>query len=320
MRWMNFGVVLALAVFVHATGCVYSHYDITTVRFVDESARETIGSLAREVTGEGLDNDHGRYYLEEPFLPPLTENWTACATNGCGAYILEYVYVKRDCSIFYPPDFEFFPFHSDGDILWPFKEMFFHLPTLIIELPVFILGSSHRVVPVILGRRGDPGMPHGLKMWRVDIWDWKEKRSLRSIRISDGLGNGGRIEGTLLILEKKDPGDYSSHYEMTWRCARDGIPQDISLGKGSLSDRLYFTSSGECYLFPQKNSQYCLSFLGVHADDSIPFMWRIDLETGQRECVRLFDRWKTLPVLQGKIIPPPDTEQTDSKGNHQTDN
>lgn len=212
--------------------------------------------------------------------------------------ILDVVRLDAMRTIFYPEDFEYVHRYSDGDNWCLLAEVLCRLPTVLIEVPFYFLNRRGEEVPISSEMFGiaDASFVDNILCCYVP-WGLLDAETT-CIAITNKLGGVGDDVATMCVeWRNADSRDKSGHLfpKMTYKCTAAGKSFDVSIAEGLLCDWMYFTDKYECYALREVKLETC-SFCGIMIDrkELIPFLWRIDLRTGNCESVAWLDKGKVI--------------------------
>ena len=82
--------------------------------------------------------------------------------------------------------------------------------------------------------------------------------------------------------------------KITYRYVTSGKSFDVPIATDRFCSRIYFTDMYKCYALSDVVKLETCSFCGImiKCDEKVPFLWRIDLKTGNREPVAWLDKGK----------------------------
>lgn len=262
MRKTNIRIIarraIVMALLLDTTGCVYSYYEVHVKN--GQTTTDRILSCDKE--------------------------------NG----VLDVVRLDAKRTIFYPEDFEYVHRYSDGDNWHLWKEALCRLPTVLIEVPFYFLNRRGEDVPISSEMLGiaDASVVNNLLCCYVP-WGLLDAETT-CIAITNKLGCVGTDVATMCVEWRNACSmDKTGHPfpKMTYRCTATGKSFDVSMPDGLLCDWIYFADKYECYALREVKLETC-SFCGImiNGKELIPFLWRIDIKTGNSEPVAWLDKGK----------------------------
>jgi len=226
-------------------------------------------------------------------LQPAMEG---CGKDGLGVGVvlteIDTLWVSAEKTIFYPRDFWFCKPRYLGDWKRQAIDTACRFPTVLVEVPFALLNSSFREIPISVESAGcdDKMRGYAHSKTRVALWPL----SIGSVAITNNMDCARH--GVMIVS-----GGHCDKYgerslSMTYKCEVEGSPREILIGDGPVVNWIYFTSQRECFVLREYTSwdacNCSLCGIAIREDYKwpIPFLWRIDLETGSREPIAWFDK------------------------------
>ena len=265
MRKTNIRIIarraIVMALLLGTTGCVYSYYEVRVKN--GQTTTDMILSCDKE--------------------------------NG----VLDVVCLNAKRTIFYPEDFEYVHRYSDGDNWYFWKEALCRLPTIFIELPFYFINVHREEIPILFDMLGiaDVSLDKNISCYKVPWWRLNTETSC--LAITNKIGCVGDDVAAMYVEESNtDSMDIStskrSLIKMTYRYMTSGKSFDVPIATDRFCSRIYFTDMYKCYALSDVVKLETCSFCGImiKCDEKVPFLWRIDLKTGNREPVAWLDKGK----------------------------
>jgi len=219
-------------------------------------------------------------------------------------FILDTVHVKTSRTIFYSDEFEYVHRYSDGDRYHLLKEALCRFPTILIEIPFFLLNCSIQDLPISFDGTKRNDFENGNVIVRADIpWYWLNSK-VPVLAVTNSLDSAGLSFLTVELAKVEGaPEDESPRSNEIMKYIRKygDMTEEIPLGECSRCDYVYFTGGDECYVLKELKYK-AFSFCGIAIDDDapVPFVWRIDLKAGKREPVVWLDKGKIVYASKDK--------------------